>query len=139
MRTVSNSLATIKRNTDNSLGLFTNHFDLIKPGSLYRNPLTTSDVDLGDVPLWPAKAIVINSDVPVKFTIQYPEESFSQGNTLYKTQHLLQNAVPLDYNTTVKLTDSAGAVYVSPVQRYSRDAGCAQAVVNFSGGQFTWQ
>ncbi len=131
-------LAGIGRNQDQSLKIYTNHFDLIKSGSLYRDPLTTSLVDLGKVPLRPAKTILINSDIPVKFTIPFTEESGSVGNSLYKLSHKLSDVVPLDYDVIVKLTDEQGTVYTSPVQRYAQDAGCADAILNLENGEVTW-
>jgi hypothetical protein len=139
MSGVSSGLAVITRNEDNSLMLGRNPFDLIPPGSLYINPITTRNINLGNIPLWPSKKIIINSDISVKFKVEYPEERSSLGNTLYKTAHVLSATVPLDYDTVVKLTDEAGNVYTSPAYRYSRDAGCSDAVLTFSNGVFTWQ
>ncbi|MDO8649692.1 MAG: peptidoglycan-binding domain-containing protein, partial [Candidatus Berkelbacteria bacterium] len=130
-------VAAIFRNSDNSLYLKSFLFDLVN-GDRTINPLTTNNVALGDVPLWPSKTITVNSDIPVQLYIGYPEEGRSVGNSLYKTQQILSNVVPLEYNTTVRLTDGTGNVYYSPVHRYSLQDGCSQAVLNFSGGQFAW-
>lgn len=130
-------VAAIFRNADNSLYLKSFLFDLVN-GDRTINPLTTNNIALGDVPLWPAKSITVNSDVPVQLYIGYPEEGRSSANSLYKTQHTLSDVVPLEYNTTVRLTNSAGSVYYSPVRRYTLSSGCSGAVLNFSGGQFAW-
>lgn len=131
-------VAAIFRNPDNSLYLASFLFDL-KGGDRFINPLTTSDVNLGDVPLWPAKSITVNSDIPIQLYIGYPEEGRSVGNSLFKTQHILSNVVPLEYDTVVRLTDSSGNVYYSPSHRYTLQDGCAQSILNFNSGQFNWQ
>ena len=139
MSGVESGLAVITKNTDSSLRLGRNPFDLIARGSLYIDPITTSNINLGDIPLWPAKTIIINSDIPVQFKIEIPEEAISQGNTLYKTAHKLNFVVPLDYDTVVKLTDNVGNIYLSPAHRFDREAGCSDAILNFESGQFTWE
>jgi len=133
------SLATVKRYEDGHLAIIRNNFDLIPRGSLFIDPLTSSDVDLGDVPLWPAKTIDVNSDVPVKFIIPYSEESISVGNTLFKTHHTVSDIAVLDYDVVVQVTDENGNVYTSPVQHYSADADCTDAILNFANGVATWE
>ncbi len=134
MKPPNDSLATIVRNSDSSLALYTQRFN--EPhGSRYIDPLTTATVDLGDILLWPAKNFVLNSDIPVSFSIP----GASGGNTLFKTQHSMTNAVPLDFDVAVVLKDQAGNIYTSPTHRYDRTAGCAQSVLTFNGGVFTWQ
>lgn len=131
-------VAAIFRNPDSSLYLASFLFDL-KSGDRFINPLTTSDINLGDVPLWPAKSITVNSDIPVQLYISYPEEGRSVGNSLFKTQHSLSNVVPLEYDTITRLTDGAGNVHYSPSHKYTLRDGCSQAILNFSNGQFSWQ
>jgi prepilin-type N-terminal cleavage/methylation domain-containing protein len=135
----NDNLATVKRYDDGRLGILHNPFDLIIRGSKYIDPVTTSYVDLGDIPLWPAKSITINSDVPVQFVIPYTEEAHTSGNVLLKTEHRLNDVVALDYDVAVTLTDGDGAVYESPVQHYAADANCDRAILNFENGIAAWE
>jgi hypothetical protein len=135
---VNDSLATVAKKADGSLAIYSNAFDLVKTGDRYINPLLTSDVNLGDFPIWPAKNFVLNSDIPVQFKIYYVEEESSRGNNLFKTAHTLSNAMPLDYNTIITLTDNSGNKYFAPTKRYNRDAGCSPSVLTFTDSIFTW-
>jgi hypothetical protein len=137
--TLYDSLATVKRYSDGRLAILHNPFDLIRHGTKNVDPVTTSIVDLGNVPLWPAKTIMLTSDVPVKFSIVYSEEAHSTGNTLLKTQHTVTDIVALDYNVVVTATDGNGTVYTSPIKRYAADADCTPAALRLSGGVLTWQ
>jgi prepilin-type N-terminal cleavage/methylation domain-containing protein len=131
----SDPLATIHRNEDGSLAIYRNMFDGIPHGSLYIDPLTTSDVDLGDLPLWPAKRLQVNSDIPVQLSIDHVEGGST--NLSYKTAHV--KYVPLDDDLTVSLTDEDGTIYQSEVYRYPRDAGCETGTLTFADGVFTWE
>lgn len=108
-------------------------------GNVTYKPIWSPDVVQKDFELWPAVTININSDIPVKFEIPYPEEGSSVGNSLFKTSHSLSYVLPLDYNVRVKLTDQSGSIYYSPYIILPRDYGCAPKTLNFLGGQFVWQ
>lgn len=112
-------------------------FDLVHSGTVI--PVYSTDVNLGDIKFWPAVTFNLNSDIPVKFSIAFPEEGTGLGNSLYKTSHSLSNALPLNYNLRVQLTDQTGAVYNSPYLKLPMDYGCTPKTLNFSAGQFTWQ
>ena len=134
----SGHVAALFRNSDGSLYLKSFLFDLVN-GDRTINPLVTNSIALGDVPLWPAKSITVNSDIPVKLYIGYPEEGRSSGNSLLKTQHSLSDVVPLEYDVVVRLTDGSNNVYYSPSHRYVLQDGCFQATLSFNAGQFNWQ
>lgn len=114
-----------------------NEFDLVREGKTV--PVWSPMVDLGDIKFWPAVTFNLNSDIPVKFSIAFPEEGTGSGNSLYKTAHSSSNVLPLNYNIQVKLTDQSGIIYAAPVLNLPLDHGCAPVTLNFFGGQFEWK
>ena len=130
-------LTSILRNADDTLRLRATQFDF-KPGDLVINPLTSPDIDLGDVPLWPATGLSFSADIPVKLYIPYPEEDKSLGNTLLRTDHKLSNAIPLEQPVSVRLVDKDGVEYVSPEKTYPLSKGCSTVTLNFRDGEFSW-
>lgn len=119
-------------------GIYVNYRN-VDFGTITYMPIWSQDIALKDFELWPAVTININSDVPVKFEVPYPEERSSVGNSLFKTSHSLSYVLPLDYNVRVKLTDQSGSIYYSPYIKLPRDYGCTPKTLNFLGGQFAWQ
>src|SRR3989338_10679109 len=111
-------------------------FDLVKEDKSFA--VTGSEVNLGDIPLWPAVDIAVNSDKAVKMNIEYPEEGRSYGNSNYKTSHYLSNVVPLAYNARAQLKDQSGNTYYSPYKTYGLENGCAPVTLDFFGKQFSW-
>lgn len=130
--------AAIFRNLDGSLYLSSFLFDLVR-GDRFINPIISDVIDLGTIPLWPAKNFRLLSDVPVKFTIPYSEEGRAVGNGLLKTDHSLSNVVPLSYDTKVQVTDGSGVMATSPAQRYPLTSTCGTATLHYNGGQFIWE
>lgn len=129
---------SINRNPDDSLRLKAIMFDFI-PGDFAVNPLMSADVELGDVPLWPATTLVLQSDVPVQLSVSYPEENKVLGNSQLEMDHKLWNAIPLEQPTVVRVTDANGVMYYSPAVTLPESNGCDAAVLNFSNGEFAWQ
>jgi hypothetical protein len=128
---------SIDRNPDQSLRLLAILFDFI-PGDLEIDPLTSVDVEMGEVPLWPATTLVINSDVPVNATISYPEENKELSTTRLSTEHKVWNAIPLEHPTTVQLTDANGQEYTSPEITLPISNGCAAPRLTFADGELSW-
>ena len=129
---------SINRNPDDSLRLKAVFFDFIL-GDFAINPIMEADVDLGEVPLWPATTLLLRSDVPVKVSVSYPEENKTLGNSQLQTEHKIWNAIPLEQPTVVRLTDQDGTMYYSPELTLPVSNGCSAAVMNFSSGEITWQ
>ncbi len=120
----------------NSIYVWVNTFDLSKTGKYFA--VSSSELNVGDVPLWPSTDIAVSSDIPVQMSIEYPEEGRGGGNILYKTYHYLSNVVPLSYDARVKLTDSSANIYYSPYKNYGLENGCAPVSLAFSNKQFSW-
>lgn len=130
-------LTSILRNTNDTLRLTAVQFDF-KPGDLVINPLTSPDVDLGKVPLWPATGLIVSSDIPVTLKIPYEDENRSLGNTILRTSHKFSNVIPLEQPTVVELTDADGNTFTSPEKTYTIEKGCQAASLTFAAGEFQW-
>ena len=128
---------SIGRNSDDSLQLTAILFDF-EPGDLEINPLLEEEVDLGQVPLWPATTLLVQSDVPVAVSVAYPEESRSLTNNQLSTQHKIWNAMPLEHPTSVRLTDANGVTYDSPELTLPISNGCTAPTLTFANGEMTW-
>lgn len=106
-------------------------------------PVTSPEMNLGDIPFWPAVDIKTQSDIPVTLTVYYADDLGNRGggggNILHKTVHYISNTVPLNLNVWAKLTDQAGKVYYSPPVKLSLDYGCSPKVLSFFNGQFKWE
>lgn len=122
--------------TANALYVWTNVFDLSAKGSYFA--VSGPEVNVGDVPLWPSADIAVNSDIPVKMDISYPEEGRSAGNVNLLMYHYLSSVVPLVYDTRAKLTDGAGNIYYSPYTNTPLSNGCAAINLNFFNNQLYW-
>jgi peptidoglycan hydrolase-like protein with peptidoglycan-binding domain len=99
-------------------------------------------LNIGDIPLWPAVDIMINSDIPVSFSLYYNYlgiESGGGGNILFKNAHKLSASIPLTYDVRVVLTDTNGRTYISPFIKLPVSNGCTPVTLNFTNGQMTWQ
>ncbi|MEZ4104136.1 MAG: hypothetical protein R3B60_02525 [Candidatus Paceibacterota bacterium] len=129
---------SISRNPDDSLRLKAVLFDF-KPGDLLINPITKTDIELGNIPLWPAATLLLSSDIPVKVSISYPEENKVLGNNILQNDHKIWNAIPLEHPTTVRLTDQNGNVYNSPEVTLPNSDSCSVGRLNFTNREFTWQ
>lgn len=115
-------------------------FGSIYPSTSVRRqptPLTSSVMDLGDIPNWPSATFFLYSDIPVQFSISYGTTGI--GGSYFKTVQTSSNVLPLEYDIHVKLTDRAGTVYYSPSLRLPATYGCAPQALSFIGGQFTWE
>lgn len=106
-------------------------------------PVTSPEMNLGDIPFWPAVDIKLQSDIPVTLTVYYVDDLGNRGggggNVIHKTVHYLSNIMPLNLNVWVKLIDESGKVYYSPPIKLSLDYGCSPKVVSFFNGQFKWE
>ena len=113
-----------------------NYFDM--SGNIKYFSITSSEINIGDVPLWPSADFSLSSDTPVKLDILYPEEGRGVGNTNYLTSHYLKNVIPLNYNVRAQLTDSTGNIYFSPYTNVPLNNGCTPVNLNFFNKQFAW-
>jgi len=100
-------------------------------------PVTGSEVNFGDITMWPAVDIQIDSDIYVKFGLEY-SSSTGSGNSLYKIYHYLSNSFPLTVDTRVKLTDQSGNNYYSPYLNLPLSNGCQKVGLTFFNNQFSW-
>ena len=123
------------RNSDNNLYVNVQINQLI--GAAKSFAVTGSEVNVGDIPMWPAVDIQINSDIAVKFNLEYNGLTGS-GNSLYKTLHYLSYSFPLTVDTRAKLTDQANNVYYSPYLNVPLSNGCKPVNLNFFNKQFAW-
>lgn len=124
------------------LMLYANRYYFDLPYRSKYIPVTGSQIDLGDIPFWPAVDIKIQTDIPVKFSVYYSDGYNSgggSGNIGYLTTHYLSNSVPLNLDVWAKLTDNSGKVYYSPPVKLSLDYGCIPKVLSFFNGQFKWE
>ena len=113
-------------------------FDFLA-GDLDINPLMSADIEIGEVPLWPATTLFLRSDVPVQVSVSYPEENKVLGNSQFQTEHKVWNAIPLEHSTVVSVTDQNGVMYYSPEVTLPVSNGCDAAILNFANGELTWQ
>ena len=105
-------------------------------------PLLTAVQDWGDALLWPVTSVVTYSDIPVTLALRYQNALGlwgGGGNSLYKVQHNLSGAIPLDIDTRVEMKDQSGTLYYSPFVHLSRDYGCAPKAISFMNGTFQWE
>ena len=123
------------RNSDNSLYVNVQINSLVGPAKSFT--VSGSEVNLGDIPMWPAVDIQINSDIAVKFNLEYNGLTGS-GNSLYKTLHYLSYSFPLTVDTRTKLTDQANNIYYSPYLNVPLSNGCTPVNLNFFNKQFSW-
>jgi len=123
------------RSSDNSLYVNVQIESLI--GAAKQFSVTSSEVNLGDIPMWPAVDIAINSDIAVKFSLEYSSVS-GGGNSDYKTSHYLSYSIPLNTDVKVKLTDQSGNNYYSPSINLPLSHGCAPVRLDYSNSQFAW-
>ena len=122
--------------TAGALYVWINYFDLSGNPKFF--PVTSTEINVGDVPLWPSADFSLSSDIPVKFDISYPEEGRGAGNGNYLTSHYLRNVIPLNYNVRAQLTDSLGNIYFSPYTNVPLSNGCTAVNLNFLNKQFAW-
>ena len=126
----------IWRQPDNSLSVGFNPFDLIRNTTAY--PVSGTEVNLGDIPLWPSVTLHLYSDIPVKFWVRYPEEGQGVGNSLYKTIHTLTHIIPLNYNVRAELIDQAGSTSYSSYTTLPLEYGCKPVTLTSQSGQYSW-
>jgi len=126
----------IFRKSDGSLYTNVNIFDAIGPDRTFS--VAGPAVSFGDTPFWPAVDFSLKSDIPVRFMISVEKVGGGWGNSTYRTEHYLSNAVPLALATKVTLVDSAGNTHVSPPATLPLEHGCAVVTLTFQGGAFTW-
>jgi hypothetical protein len=134
----------VRRYEDNSIGVLSHIFDL-RPNFTSTNRgiiVTSPEVDLGDVTIWPATGIQMYFDKELKIMIRYPEEGSAYGHANYVMDtegYLGGNIIPFDYPLTVELEDRDGNVYSPPTYSHPREAGCSSTVIlNFFNGEFNW-
>ncbi len=116
----------------------------LAPYSSNYYPLTTPEVNFGDIPLWPtARQINTFTDIPAQLGIYYQKEDGTitggGGNVFYKLQHTLSYPFPLGYNVRIQFTDQAGNKYVSPFAFFGTDVRCPFAALSFIDGTFQWE
>lgn len=129
----------IKRNDNGSLNIHSKIFDKLPDPIIF--PVTSFEVNIGDVKVWPAVSLTVNSDKKVSVQISYPEENQAVGNANYLTSHGIGGGViPFNYSLHVQLTEEGGMVYTSPDYVHDLQQGClSRPTLNFFFGEFTWQ
>lgn len=133
-----NGSLTLQKNNDGSVFVASSPFNPIS--YVYQKfPMADTAADLGDIPIWPAVGLEFTSDIPVKAGVEYLGESSSAGFSDYKTSHSFGvNALPLNHETRLKITDNTGTVTYSPYAKFSLEHGCKPATLNFSQSKFIW-
>jgi len=102
-------------------------------------PVTGPEVDLGDIPFWPAVTIRTYADVPVQLSVFFPGTTNTVGNINYYTEQTLSQVFPLNYNFSVTLKENNFLKHTSPSINLGLDHGCNTKSLSFFDGQFTWE
>lgn len=101
--------------------------------------VTASEVDVGDILLWPTvQQLIIYSDIKVGAKVEFKAISLG-GQVNFENEHYLSDAIRLTIPMRVKLTDQAGNIYYSPLVTIPLDYGCKPVILRFSAGQFKWE
>lgn len=117
-----------------------NPFDL--PRQYKYLPITSPEMNLGDIPFWPATDIKVQSDIPIQFNLFHSDglnSAWGYGGYWFQTTSYISNSIPLNLDVWAKLSDEFGKVYYSPPIKLSLDYGCTPKALSFFNGQFKWE
>lgn len=101
-----------------------------------------NDVDIGKVYAWPAADISIESDIDASFFVRYKYKNTDGynggGNSNFRKEHYLPDALPLDYDVFIQFEDQTGKLYKTSTYRVSSDTKCGVVSLKYINGQSEW-
>ncbi|TSC72256.1 MAG: peptidyl-Asp metallopeptidase, partial [Parcubacteria group bacterium Gr01-1014_70] len=122
-----NWMEMLYRKPDN-MYVWSHQFDLL-PDKVFLLP--GANVNLGDVPMWPATGLYFYSDISTMVWpgVSYPDSGYG-GYQILALEHDLRVSV---YN------QATGAYVLSPSIKIPFANGCTPKTLTFIGGVFTWE
>jgi len=149
---ISNLPITIAKKPDNAFEAVIDVMD--ENPQPQRFNVVESDANLLTVPMWTAASLYLSTDVPVSYSVEYVKDGLTLNgssetalkssspwtNYYYGLQYsyYLGRAIPLNYDTKVKLIDNTGKAYYSPNINLGLEYTNYWATLIFKNGTLKW-
>ena len=101
-----------------------------------------SEIDIGKVYAYPSADISIESDLSASFDVMYKyknSEGYNGGgNSNFRKEHYLSDALPLGYDVFIQFKDQNGATSKSSVYSVPQDATCGVVSLKYFNDESQW-